>query len=307
MKTYIDCIPCFVRQALDAVRQATSNELLHEHVLRQVLQEASLIQLTESPPVMGARIHALIRELTDDKDPYRSMKDKFNQHALQLYPELKEKVVNSADPLETALRFAMAGNVIDLGAKSSIKDKDINRTLENALLASLPSGEVDDFREAAYDAQSILYIGDNTGEIVFDRILIEQLPKENITYVVRGQPVINDVTMVDAQITGMVDVVEVIDNGSGAPGTLLNDCSVSFQRRFQEADLIIAKGQGNYESLSGSEANITFLLMAKCQVIAGDIGCQVGAFILKNSFLKNPADREAREIQEKSVRTESES
>ena len=121
MKTHIDCIPCFIRQALDAVRRATSNELLHEHVMRRVLQEASLIRLIEPPPVMGARIHALVRELTDNEDPYRSLKDSSNKRALQLYPELKEKVTHSADPLDTALRLALAGNVIDLGVKVDVK------------------------------------------------------------------------------------------------------------------------------------------------------------------------------------------
>ena len=306
MKTYIDCIPCFVRQALDTVRHATSNELLHENVLRRVLQEASMIQLKEPPPVMGSRIYALISELTDNEDPYRSLKDNSNKRALQLYPELKEKVKNSTDPLETALRLALAGNVIDLGVKGDVNDYDINQTLEDVMLAPLPFGAVDDFREAAHQAQLILYIGDNAGEIVFDRILIEQLPKEKITFVVRGQPVINDVTIVDAHTSGMANLVEVVDNGSGAPGTLLNDCSASFQRRFKEADLIIAKGQGNYESLSGSSANITFLLMAKCSVIARDIGCQVGAFIIKNSFSKNPGDQGTEKIQETSLHTESE-
>ena len=296
MKTYLDCIPCFIRQSLDAVRRATSNELIHELVLRRVLQETSLMQLNDPPPVMGAKIHALIKELIDKGDPYRRVKDHSNNRALELYPGLEEKVDTSEYPLETALRLAIAGNVIDLGVKGDVRDDDIDQTIVNALSAPLPPGAIDDFREAAHQAHRILYIGDNAGEIVFDRILIEQLPKENITFVVRGQPVINDVTMVDAHITGMADLVEVIDNGSGAPGTLLDDCSVSFQRRFKEADLVIAKGQGNYESLSGADAAITFLLMAKCPIIARDIGCEVGAFIIRNSFMKK-TEHEAEEVQ----------
>jgi len=254
------------------------------------------MRLNDKPPVMGAKIHRLIQELIDRGDPYRRVKDISNKRALELYPGLKERVDTSEYPLETALRLAIAGNIIDLGVKGDIPNDDIAQTIENALSASLHHGAIDGFREAAHQARRILYLGDNAGEIVFDRILIEQLQKENITFVVRGQPVINDVTMVDAHTTGMADIVEVIDNGSGAPGTILNDCSVSFQERFFEADLIISKGQGNYESLSCTDANITFLLMAKCPVIARDVGCEVGSFIVRNSFLKK-TEFEAEEVQ----------
>ena len=113
-------------------------------------------------------------------------------------------------------------------------------------------------------------------EIVFDRLLIEQLPREKVTLVVRGAPVSNDATMIDAEDTGLTKLLEVIDNGSDAPGTILDDCSHAFRERFDSADLIIAKGQGNYESLSEVEKDIYFLLKAKCPVIARDLGCEVG-------------------------------
>ncbi|MCK4815836.1 DUF89 family protein, partial [bacterium] len=129
----------------------------------------------------------------------------------------------------------------------------------------------------------ILYLADNAGEIVFDRLLIEQLPYEKITVVVKGKPVINDATMDDAEFAGLTEIVEVFDNGSDAPGTILQDCSQTFRDRFEDADLVIAKGQGNYETLSEVDKDIFFLLKVKCFIIARDIDCEVGEMILQRS------------------------
>ncbi len=281
MRTYFDCAQCFVRQALDAARLLTDDEAIHEKVLRKVLSESSEMDFYKSPPVMGQRIHRLIRELLGNDDPYRQIKDRSNRLAMKLYPELKKKIEQSSDLLETAVRFAIAGNIIDLGVNSQLDESIIYKTIEDSMKSALFPNTINDFRNAVDQATDILYLGDNAGEIVFDRLLIEQLPYEKVTFVVRGSPVINDATLVDARFAGITDIVEVIDNGSDAPGTILEDCSPAFCARFEKADLIIAKGQGNYESLSDIKKNILFVLMAKCPVIARDIGCDVGSFVLK--------------------------
>lgn len=228
-----------------------------------------------SPPVMGQYVHRLIRRLVADDDPYRNIKDRFNRLALALYPEIEKRLEGSRDPLETAVRLAIAGNIIDLGSNSDLEDSRVEEAIEGSLVAPLSKSAVEDLRESAGRATSILYLGDNAGEIVFDRLLIGQLPRQKVTYVVRGSPVINDATMSDAVATGMTDLVEVIDNGSDAPGTMLETCSAAFRRRFQYAELVIAKGQGNYETLSETNRNIYFLLKVKCPVIARHIGCDV--------------------------------
>ncbi len=284
MRTYFDCVQCFVRQALDAARLLSDDEKIHEQVLRKVLIESSGMDFCKSPPVMGQRIHRLIRELLGNNDPYRQIKDHSNRLAMKLYPVLKMKIEQSSDPLEKALRFAISGNIIDLGVNSQLDESIIYKTLENSEKNTLLPNTIDDFRNAVDQAADILYLGDNAGEIVFDSLLIEQLPCENVTFVVRGSPVINDATLVDAQFAGITDIVEVIDNGSDAPGTILEYCSPAFRARFEKADLIIAKGQGNYESLSDIKKNILFVLMAKCPVIARDIGYDAGNLILKTSF-----------------------
>ena len=282
MKTTYDCIPCFIRQALDAVRFATSDEKIHEQVLRGVLDAASKMNMNQSPPIMGQYIHNLIRDLSGHHDPYKKIKDRFNNFALTLYPELKQRIQSSSDPMDTAVRMAIAGNIIDFGVNAELDRSVISDTIEQALSAQV-FGNIDVLCASIDSANNILYLGDNCGEIVFDRLLIEQLPAYKVTFVVRGGPIINDATMEDARKTGMTELVTVMDNGSNIPGTVLEECSKEFRECFAHADLIIAKGQGNYETLSGSKKNIFFLLKAKCPVISGHMACEPGSFIVKRS------------------------
>jgi len=282
MKTTYDCIPCFIRQALDAARLTTSDENIHEQVLRGVLSAASKMNLDQSPPVMGQYIHKLIRELSGIDDPYKKIKDKFNSFALELYPDLKQRIQSSPNPMDTAIRMAIAGNIIDFGVNAEIDRSIIFDTIEEAMSVQL-FGNIERLCDSIDSAKNILYLGDNCGEIVFDRLLIEQLPVDKVTFVVRGGPIINDAIMADARETGMTELVNVIDNGSNIPGTVLEKCSKEFRECFAHADLIIAKGQGNYESLSSCEKNIFFLLKAKCPVISGHMGCEPGSFIVKRS------------------------
>ena len=283
MRTYFDCIPCFVRQALDSVRLATDDKNVQEQVIRQTLSLACKMNLRDNPPAMAQKIHRIIRELTGVEDPYLQIKNRFNKSALQMYPELKQRVESSADPFETAVRLAIAGNVIDLGVKSELEESSIEKTIAQSLTAPLDMDVLEEFRSATARAKDILYLGDNAGEIVFDRLLIEQLPCRNITFTIKASPIINDATIEDAIIAGLTDIVDVIDNGSDAPGTILDSCSETFRRRFDEADLVVAKGQGNYETLSDANKNIFFILKAKCAVIARDLGREVGEMILRKS------------------------
>ena len=283
MRIFLDCIPCFVRQALDAAKLATDDEQIHEQVLREVLRLAVDLDMSQSPPAIGQQIHRLIRKLVGGNDPYRQIKKRFNDLALKLYPELKECVRTSEEPFATAVRLAIAGNIIDFGVNSSLEESCVKETISDSLSGYLDPKQIQGFKDAVTAIEKILYLADNAGEIVFDRLLIEQLPYEKVTVVVKGRPVINDATMEDAGVAGLSRIVEVIDNGSDAPGTILESCSEEFRRRFAEADLIIAKGQGNYETLSDVEKDMFFILKAKCPVIARDLGCEVGEMILRKS------------------------
>jgi uncharacterized protein with ATP-grasp and redox domains len=283
MHIFLDCIPCFVRQALDAARLATDDHKIHEQVLRKVLVLAKNLDMSQSPPVMGQKIHRLIRELMDNDDPYRDIKRQFNNTALKLYKKMRAHVVESQNMLETAIRLAIAGNIIDFGVNSRLQESELEKTISECLATELPDMQLESFKRALHEAEGILYIADNAGEIIFDRLLIEQLPIEKVTVAVKGSPVINDATMQDAILAGLPRIVEVIDNGSDCPGTILETCSQAFVDRFEKADLVIAKGQGNYETLSDTDKNIFFILKVKCPVIAHDLGCKVGEMIFRKS------------------------
>jgi len=278
MHTALECIPCFVRQALEAARFVTDDPAVHEQLLRNVLRSVAEMDLAQCPPVVAQRVHHHLRQLTGVDDPYRAVKDRFNRMALDMLPELSARVRQAAEPLGTALRLAIAGNVIDLGVNGGLTEDEARQAAADAMEESFPL-DVDGFRKAVQAANPILYLADNAGEIVFDRLLIEQLRAERVTVAVRGGPILNDATIADAEAAGLGDLVEVIDNGSDAPGTILADCSESFRERFTTADLIIAKGQGNFETLSDEMANIYFLFKAKCPVIADHVGLPVGTHV----------------------------
>lgn len=283
MKTSLDCIPCFTRQALDAARMVSDSPAVHEEIVRRVMSMAARMDFSQPPPVVGQKIHRIIRVLTGVDDPYRQVKDRFNRFALELYPGMKRRIACSADRFETAVRLAIAGNVIDLGLKSEVSEAEVERAIEEALAAPLPTESIVGLRESIAQADDILYIADNAGEIVFDRLLIEELLPKRVTVAVRGHAVLNDATRADAEAAGLLDMVEVIDTDSDAPGTVLTDCSDEFLERFARADLVLAKGQGNYETLSDADAEVFFLLKAKCEVIAEDIGCEPGSVVVRRN------------------------
>jgi len=283
MKTYLDCIPCAIRQVLDTVRLTTNDEKTHEQVLREALRLACELDFRQSPPATAQKIHRFIREKTGVKDPYLEIKKRFNKSALQMYPDLKMRIQISKDPFETAVRLAIAGNIIDFGVNSVVEHSQVEETITQSLSQPLDMAALGKLQDAIAKAKDVLYLGDNAGEIVFDRLLIELLPREKITYAVKGSPILNDATMEDAQATGLADLVRVIDNGSDAPGTIIESCSEEFCKHFDRAELVIAKGQGNFETLNDVDKQIFFMLQPKCVVLARHLGCKIGSLVLVSS------------------------
>jgi uncharacterized protein with ATP-grasp and redox domains len=270
-----------MRQVVDSARMITDDEQVQEKVLRAALGLWHEVDMHDSPPAMAQKVHRIVRKLTGSVDPYRPLKDKYNQLAMELYPDLRKTVAGSADPMETAVRLAIAGNIIDFGVTATVEESQVEETIARSLTDPLDLAALESLKAAITQAEDIFYLGDNAGEIVFDRLLIEQLPREKVTFVVRGSPILNDALMDDAEAVGMTDVVKVIDNGSDAPGTIIESCSKSFQKRFAKADLIIAKGQGNFETLSDTQdKDIFFLLRPKCAVLADHLGCDLGRLVL---------------------------
>jgi uncharacterized protein with ATP-grasp and redox domains len=282
LRTSLDCYPCFVRQALDAARQVSDDPAVHARVLRGVCQFCAELDLSHSPPAIGQQVHRIVRQLTGSSDPYRRVKERFNRLGMALRDRLRPRLAAASDPFDAALRLAIAGNSIDFGARSDLTEEDTTALMDQAFTRPL-HGHTATLKHAAANAGRILFLADNTGEIALDMLLVEQLPLERTTVAVRGRPIINDATIEDARAVGLTELVTVIDNGSDAPGTLLDDCSPQFLDAMDRADLIISKGQGNYESLSGrGRRNIYYLLIPKCNLVANRIGCHLGGFVVRS-------------------------
>lgn len=277
MKTYLDCFPCFVEQAVRAARLATDDEKLIKQILDEVGAQFPKIPMSSTPPETGEFIYRRIREITGVNDPYKDAKKASIEEVLSIYPRMQEMVRDSDDPLLTAIKLATIGNVLDFGIS-----KKYNLMEEIGKISKMEYAvfHYSEFKEQLAQASSVLYIGDNAGESVFDRLLIETLDVP-VTYVVRETPVINDAIMEDAIDSGIHEVAEIISSGSTAPGTILRLCNDAFLHRFENAELVISKGQGNYEGLSAVERTVFFLLRAKCPVIARDIGVKFNDFILE--------------------------
>jgi uncharacterized protein with ATP-grasp and redox domains len=288
MKTLLECIPCFARQALDAITEAVADPARRESLLRSLLREIAESDWSGSPPALAQRLHRSIRRELDNPDPFRDVKARMNQMAASLVPAMRARIEAHPDPHEAAVRVAIGGNLLDVGAKTQIAAEDLPAHLETIWTQPL-RGDLKGFFRAVERAHCILYLADNAGEIFFDRLLIERLPAGRITVVVRGSPVLNDATRADAEAAGIPDLAPVVDNGSDAPGTILKDCSEDFRARFARADLVLSKGQGNYETLSDSVKNMYFLFTVKCPLVAARVGEPVGSLVVKST---RPANKE---------------
>lgn len=280
LKAYLDCYPCFFQQILKTARMVTSDERQIQEVIVAFGRALSQIPFEATPAEIGREVYRIISEKTGIPDPYAGIKKTCTRQALALYPLLKKRIASAGDPLTIALRMAIAGNVIDFGVNA---DFDIQEDLTNLLSRELAIDHTEMFRQSLKRARSILYLADNAGETVFDRLLIEEMGKP-VVYVVRENPVINDATHQDALDAGVDAVAGIVSSGTDAPGTILSLCSDDFRKSFRSADLIISKGQGNYEGLSDTDRPVFFLLKAKCPVVAENLGVEQGSLILMKAI-----------------------
>lgn len=268
-----------MRQALEASKMATDDKTKQEEVLKKVLSELGKTSLEgKIPSDIAHKVHHIIRKATGNSDPYKKLKDEYNKKALKMYPSLKQKVARSKDRLLTATKLAIAGNIIDFGPGYKF---DLEKTIKDVLAQDFAIDHFNQFRKALNKSKKIIYLGDNTGEIVFDRILLEELKGKEITFIVKGGPIINDATVEDAKFVGIDKIAKIGRVSNGMPGTGPDRNSKGFIKQLKNADIVISKGQGNYEALSEVKANIFFLLKVKCPVIARDIGVKIGDIVVK--------------------------
>jgi hypothetical protein len=277
VKTHPECIPCFYRQAEEACRRVTRDPDAVRAVLERVEEAVRIHAMDSGPPAMGEAIYRAIREVTGNEDPFGPAKAEFNEKALRLYPAFRRRVESAPDPRIEAVKLAVAGNVIDFGPNPEF---DLEREIEAVEAADFAVFDIAPFLRLADKARSVFVAGDNAGEIVFDRLLLETLGLPAV-YAVRGGPAINDALRADAAAVGMDRIARIVDTGVAAPGVFLDRAPAEFLDAYRSADLLISKGQGNFESLESETRPVAFLLKAKCKVVARHLGVRLGDLVVK--------------------------
>lgn len=265
-----------MKQALRAARIATDDPAVQRRILDETAKRIPTLDIEDSPAVVSLCVYELAAEISGNADPYRNQRQIQNAEALRMEPELRALLAASPDPLVTALHLAAAGNVIDLGTQHT-DQIDLAAAIKQAMQEQFAVDHTAAFRESLRRSRTVLFFLDNAGEIVFDKLLIEQLQQHAVvTAVVKGGPIINDAIREDAEQVGLTELCEVIDNGGAFVGSPLSLLSSAFRARMDRADMIVGKGQGNYETLDAYPGDVFLILRAKCEVVARHMGVQLG-------------------------------
>lgn len=277
MQTQPECLTCFLNQARLTAQQISDDPA---QVLAAMQAAAGCFPdlKPDLTPVENSRPFVqTVTSFLGDEDPYRVAKQRYNTLALNLLPALRAYVQAASDPLAAAVRIAAAGNILDLSLFANV---DLSVIMEQLETMPLAVDHTPRFRQDIESARRVLVLGDNAGEIAFDLPLIEQMAGKDVYYAVKSAPIANDVTRADARQVGMDQAATVVDIGCAYQGTPLNQCSPAFVELFHHADVIVSKGQGNYETLDEVDANLYFIVKAKCAPVAQMLGVSVGDVVL---------------------------
>lgn len=286
MKMQEKCLPCVVNQAIKVADMVGMKE--KGNLLRRVFSYLSQVDYNAitSPELIG-EIFSIIKEETGNQDPYKETRQKYNKMFLERLPAYEKEIEQSKKPFEEAVKYAIIGNVIDFNPIHELTILDVERHFKRLKGENLEINDASLLQKELETAKTILYLGDNCGEICLDKILLRKIkamnPKVQIFFATRGAAVVNDSIEEDAYLVGIDEVATVVSNGDSSLGTVLSRTSKEFLQIYEKADVVIAKGQANYECLSTEKKNIYFLLMTKCQAIAKDIGAPEMKMILKRS------------------------
>ncbi len=273
MKTHFDCFPCFLKQAKRVGQLLKLTDKKIWQLLKETACQLALMDVNLPPPQNAVAVYDKISMIIEVLDPFYNLKQKSINQALDLYPILEEQVARSNNKLEAAIRYAAAGNVVDYGISSEF---DLLKEIDAVVNKRFFKWDFEVFQRELEKANWVLVLGDNCGESVLDKLLIKEL-KKDVYYAVRGGPIINDVTYNDAKASGIDKICKIISTGCKAPGIIFEWCSKEFLELFEDAPLIISKGQGNFETLSDTKKNIFFLFKIKCQVVASFLNCPLGS------------------------------
>lgn len=263
------CISCILSKEEQSIRQFPDEERKSEYMHR-VLEILYQYGQTESSPGLTERLERLYRDFWGETKDYAAQKQQYNQLLLHMEPKIEQKIKQSADSMKECIKYVCAANYIDFSAVDNVNEDTLEELLEHALEQEISEEEYRTFRADLENAGSLVYLADNCGEIVLDKIFIknikETFPHLQITVIVRGSEVINDATMQDAREVGLTEIVPCIGNGNAAPGTIVRRLSEESRQLLYGADMIISKGQGNFESLYGENLNPYYLFLCKCEL-----------------------------------------
>lgn len=280
MKFYLECLPCMLRQVLESADMTTNDEEIKSRIMKDAIKALIEFPNIRTAPEMAYKVHSLVKKHTGKLDPYEDIKRRDIAIALNLEPKIL-KYLEKDNSMENILKISATGNVMDSAMN---KNLDVESCFDKEIQSPFKICDIDAFLNDIKDAKLILIIGDNSGEAVFDKVLVKKLSEhKRVVYAVRGQPIINDVTCEDAKKTGIDKICEVVSSGCGTPGAVLEYCNKEFVELFEKADVIISKGQGNFEALSENKKEIYFLLKAKCIKIAKELDVLVNDYV----FLKS--------------------
>lgn len=285
MKTHVECFPCIINQTLEAADKNEVSEAQKKKVVYDVLEMLKDLPAETSPPEVSLKMHQLIGSSIGQADPYEKARRDSNVLAMDLIPALRRKIQQSADPLEMAIRYAIAGQIFD--GEVGDATTDIKRELEYAPTAEFGARDYNTLKKELYRAKKVIILGNAAGEIAFDRLLIEvlnEMIEAEIVLVVKSEPVLTDATIDDARFVGLEPLVHLVGNKSGSRATILDDASARVQQQIDDADVILAKGQTHYESLNQENLNMYFLFQVTCPVISRDIDADMHQYVI----LENP-------------------
>ncbi len=277
MKLQQECVTCIIAQVKNVTTMLNLSESESEAAMRDTHAYLAKANYEGCTPESMGELWQILLTHVGEADPYAAIKSRCNQEAMKMLPETRAKIARAKEPFTVALKYAIAGNLIDYGLEHPVSIEEQNAQIDKIASTAFSIDDSENLLDAMSRAKTMLYLGDNAGEIVFDKLLIEQIrnrfPLLELFYVVKGSAVLNDVTYAEAEEVGMAEVARVIDNGDASPGTVLPRTSEAFQRAFLTADVVLSKGQGNFESLSGVEKeNLFFLFTAKCDTVCLEAG-----------------------------------
>lgn len=278
-----ECISCIAAQSRRVCEAIHADATLSNTIIHYVETALKDADFTLSPPVIAAPLYEEMAKLANTDDLYDTQKQHASQQAKSYLPSLEETIRNSTDPFIAILKTAVVGNVIDLASEVSF---DLHDAIQSVFHTPFAHNDSESLRNALKNAKTLLYIGDNAGEHIFDALAIRELqklyPHLSFTYMVRGNPIINDVTLKEAYEAGIEKICNVVDSGVPTPGFVYDFASHEAQKLFDTSDLIIAKGMGNYECMTPQQRNnICFLLKVKCSVVAASLDQEIGTIVCK--------------------------